>query len=144
MGEDAAYGELYGVLGSDFFDSVLGQSEPELAQRLREVASRVELHANAMGDVAITAQVTGADADKVRALASSFGGLLALGRLKAQASGDKPLAELLDLARVVPRGNRFDLELAVPMAWLENQLAFCKEPRTRPTEASGAPAAAQP
>lgn len=139
LGEEAAYGELYGVLGADFFGEVLGREQPELAQRLREVAERIELHANAMGDVALTAEVSGSSAEQIRDLASSFGGALALGRLKAQASGDKALSELLDLARVEPRGNRFTLELAMPMAWLEKQLAFCRAPRFP----SGAPAPAQ-
>jgi hypothetical protein len=139
LGEEAAYGELYGVLGADFFDEVLGREQPELAQRLREVAERIELHANAMGDVAVTAEVSGSSAEKMRDLASSFGGALALGRLKAQASGEKALSELLDLARVEPRGNRFTLELAMPMAWLEKQLAFCRAPKSP----SGAPAPAQ-
>ncbi len=140
LDDDATYGELYGVLGPDLIDGMLANGQPELAARLRDVTDRVELHVNAMDDVAMVAEVRGPDAEKLKDLARSLGGALALARLQSQASGEKPLAELLDLARVEPQDGHFTVELAVPMPWLEKQLASCREPRRRaPASAGGEP-----
>jgi hypothetical protein len=118
-------------------DEILANGQPELA-RLRDVADHIDLPVNAMGDVAMVAEVRGPDAEKPKDLARSLGGALALARLQAQASGETSLSELLDLARVVPEGRQFTVELAVPMPWLEKQLASCREPRRRAPGVEGA------
>jgi len=56
LDENATYGELYGVLGSDLIDEILANGQPELAARLRDVADHIDLHVNAMGDVAMVAE----------------------------------------------------------------------------------------
>jgi hypothetical protein len=128
VSEDQTYGEVYGVLGTDLLTKILGREQPELAKRLQDAVQNVELHVSATGDVGMVAEVGGGDADKVDDLARSMGAALSLARLQAQAQGEHDLAELLDLARVSPQGKRFNLELALPMAFLEKHLAFCRQP----------------
>ncbi|HEY3445557.1 MAG TPA: hypothetical protein VGK67_04290 [Myxococcales bacterium] len=140
--ESSTYGEVYGVIGNDFLDDVLGKEQPQLAAQLKEVAQNVELHVSAMGDVGLTARVGGQDKEKVTDLAKSLGAALSLARLKAQADGDPKLAELLDYARVSPGGKNFSVELALPMAFLEKHLAFCREPYVPPAAAAAAGAGA--
>jgi hypothetical protein len=125
LGEGDSYGEIYGVLGPDVFADLV---PPELAQRLAEVAQRIELHVSAQDDLGIVLEVDGEDRERLGELARMAGGALALGRLEAQAGSDRELAELLDLARVQDQGSRLALELAVPRAWLEERvLSRCRE-----------------
>lgn len=134
LNESATYGEAYGVLGTDLLQEILGREQPELAKRVEEAVQRAELHVSAMGDVGVVAQLDGQDREKVQDLAKSLGAALSLARLKAQAEGETALAELLDLAKVSPQGDSFNLELALPQAFVEKKLAFCKEPKPpRPT-----------
>lgn len=126
--EQATYGELYGVLAAEDVARMFEEQQPELAARLREVASSVELHIDTRSDVGIVADVKGSDRDKVADLAKSMGAALSVARLQAQAEGQK-VAEFLDLARVRPQGDQFTLELALPMPLLEKHLAFCRAPR---------------
>lgn len=130
--ESQTYGEVYGVLGADLLDEMLGKEQPQLARQLSEAARSVQLHVSAMGDVGLTAQVEGTDREKVTDLAKSLGAALSIARLKAQADGDDKLAELLDYARVSPGGEDFSVELALPMAFLEKHLAFCRQPYAKP------------
>ncbi|MGC4120859.1 MAG: hypothetical protein QM765_41035 [Myxococcales bacterium] len=132
--ETQTYGEVYGVLGMDLISELVGKDQPQLAQKIQEAAKNVQLHVSAMGDVGLTAQVEGSNDEKVTDLAKSLGAALSLARLKAQADGDPKLAELLDYARVSPGGSSFALELALPMAFLEKHLAFCRQPYVPPAE----------
>jgi hypothetical protein len=127
--EGSTYGEMYGVLSVDQLAKLLPPEQAELAQRLRDVAQNVELHVDASSDVALVAEVRGSDADKVTDLGKSLGAALSLARMKAQAEGEKEIAQLLDFARVQPSGDTFKLEMAVPLAALQERLAFCKEER---------------
>ena len=125
LSEGDSYGEIYGVLGPDVFADLV---PPELAQRLAEVAQRIELHVSAQDDLGIVLEVDGEDRERLGELARMAGGALALGRLEAQAGSDRELAELLDLARVQDHGSRLALELAVPRTWLEDRvLSRCRE-----------------
>ena len=111
--------------------------------RLAEVAENVELHVDASSDFAMTAQVKGPDEAKVTDLGKSLGGALSLARMKAQAEGEKELAQLLDFAGVKPDGDEFRLELAVPLDVIKQQLAFCREQKdaqgAKPQEATPTP-----
>lgn len=125
LSEGDSYGEIYGVLGPEVFQDLV---PPELAQRLTEVAQRIELHVSAQDDLGIVLEVEGEDRERLSELARMAGGALALGRLQAQTGTDRELAELLDLARVQDQGSRLALELAVPRAWLEERvLSRCRE-----------------
>jgi hypothetical protein len=124
--ESLAYGEAYGVVPGDGLRALFrGEGSQELGLRLAEVASRIELHADAMNDVAIVARVSGPDPSAVQELGKAFGAALAVGRLQARARGDERFAQLLEHARVVQRGDGFSLELALPVDVLEGWFAGC-------------------
>jgi hypothetical protein len=127
--EGSTYGEMYGVLSVEQLAKLLPPEQAELAQRLRDVAQNVELHVDASSDVALVAEVRGEDKDKVTDLGKSLGAALSLARMKAQAEGEKEMAQLLDFARVEPEGSSFKLEMAVPLDVIKERLAFCKEER---------------
>jgi len=127
ISESSTYGEMYGVVAVEQLQKMFPPAQRELANKLAEVAENVELHMDTRSDFAMTAQVRGADEQKVTDLGKSLGGALSLARLKAQADGDKELARLLDFARVNPDGDEFKLELAVPLEVIKEQLAFCRE-----------------
>lgn len=143
ISESSTYGEMYGVLSVERLKKLFPPEQQELATRLAEVAENVELHVDASSDFAMTAQVKGADEAKVTDLGKSLGGALSLARMKAQAEGEKELAQLLDFAKVRPDGNEFKLELAVPLDVIKQQLAFCREQKdaqgAKPQEATPTP-----
>ncbi|HEY6106102.1 MAG TPA: hypothetical protein VIV59_08985, partial [Anaeromyxobacteraceae bacterium] len=125
--EEASYGEVYGVLPGEALRALVpaGTGSGDLARRLAEVASRVELHADAMTDVAVTARVSGQDRAAIEDLARASGAALAVARVEARAGGERDLAELLDHARVARGGEGFSLELALPAETLERWFAGC-------------------
>nr|WP_305071217.1 hypothetical protein [Myxococcus sp. RHSTA-1-4] len=127
--EGSTYGEMYGVLSVEHLARLLPPDQAELAQRLRDVAQNVELHVDATSDVALVAEVRGKDKDQVTDLGKSLGAALSLARMRAQAEGEKEMAQLLDFARVQPDGSSFKLEMAVPLSVIQERLAFCKEER---------------
>ncbi|PTL85368.1 hypothetical protein [Vitiosangium sp. GDMCC 1.1324] len=143
ISEGSTYGEMYGVISVEQLKKMFPSEQQELAAKLAEVAENVELHVDASSDFAMTAQVTGPNADKVTDLGKSLGGALSLARMKAQAEGEKELAQLLDFAKVRPDGDEFKLELAVPLEVIKQQLAFCREQQNaqseNPQEASPTP-----
>ena len=129
--EDKTYGEMYGVIGVEQLKRMFPPEQRELAERLAEVAENVEVHMDVRSDFAMTAQVKGVDAGKVTDLGKSLGGALSMARMQAQTQGKNELARLLDFAAVKPNGQQFNLELAVPLEVIKEQLAFCRE-RRRP------------
>lgn len=128
LGENATYGEVYGVIATRTLANVLPPEQRELAEQLVRAAGAVELHVDARGDVAVVADVKGEDAQAVTDLGKSLGGALALARMRAQSQGHEDVAKLLDFARVLPDGNTFRLEMALPLDVLKERLAFCREP----------------
>lgn len=135
INEGSTYGEMYGVLSVEQLARMIPPDQAELAQKLRDVAETVELHMDARSDVAMVAEIRGSDSSKVTDLGKSLGGALSLARLKAQADGNKDLAQLLDFAKVQPDGTEFKLELAVPLDIIKERLAFCRDDR-QPAEGS--------
>jgi len=138
ISEGSTYGEMYGVLSVEELARMIPPDQGELAQRLKDVADTVELHMDARSDVAMVAQIRGSDSSKVTDLGKSLGGALSLARLKAQADGNKDLAQLLDFAKVQPDGSEFKLELAVPLEVIKERLAFCRDERKAAEEVKGA------
>jgi hypothetical protein len=127
ISEDMTYGEIYGIFASDVLasDALAEFIPPEqtgLIHLLRQAAPQVELHVDARDDVAIFAHVRGSDRALLTDLEKAIAGLLSASRLQAQTGKDTTLLELLDLARVTPRGDGFDLELALPLSFLQKQL----------------------
>jgi hypothetical protein len=143
ISESSTYGEMYGVVSVEQLKKMFPPDQQELALKLAEVAENVELHVDARSDFAMTAQVKGSNADKVTDLGKSLGGALSLARMRAQAEGEKELAQLLDFAKVNPDGEEFRLELAVPLEVIKEQLAFCREQQdaqdAKPQEAQPTP-----
>jgi hypothetical protein len=129
FGEDLAYGEVYGVIPGASARRILGADERGIGGKLASIASRVELHVDAMQDVAAVVRVHGDDVDGLQDLAKTIGGALAVARLKAQAESDPELADLLEYAEVKPAGNSFSMQLAVPADRLERWFADCARPR---------------
>ncbi len=125
--EEQTFGEIYGVLSTDDLLRIVPDVQPQLVEQFRRAGAQMELHVDARSDVGVVARVTGTDAQQLEDLGKTLGGALALGRLQAQQQGDERLASLLELARVDPRGDSFNLELALPLAFLEKQLAGCRE-----------------
>jgi hypothetical protein len=144
ISESSTYGEMYGVVSVEQLKKMFPPDQQELALKLAEVAENVELHVDARSDFAMTAQVKGSNADKVTDLGKSLGGALSLARMRAQAEGEKELAQLLDFAKVNPDGEEFRLELAVPLEVIKEQLAFCREQQDSTDSQDAKPQEAQP
>ena len=134
IAEHETYGEIYGVLAAAEFARIVPE-EDGLRQIFLEAAERIELHVDASGDVAIAATVQGEATEKVLDMGRSLGAALALARLDARARGEEKLVELLDHARVETMGDRFDVELALPLALLEKHRGeVCGQPQAAKVE----------
>ena len=123
--EDDSYGEIFGRLDIEDAAKMFPDTN-DMSQRFAKIAEEVELHVDASNDVAMVANVTGSDNDALQELARAVGGLLSLGRIKARADGENELAELLDFASVDPGEGEFEMEVALPLEFLEDKLADCK------------------
>lgn len=121
------YGDVYGFLSAEDLARMMPSDQGELAGRIREVVTEVELHVDASEDVALTADVHGSDPKEVEDLSKSLGAALALARLKAQTDGEKDLAELLDFAKIRPRGERSSMDLALPLDVLIQKMGPCRK-----------------
>jgi hypothetical protein len=126
--EDATYGEIYGVLAVDELAKLVPGDEAALRDGILGAAQHIELHVDTRDDVSIVAQVRGSDPAKLADLEKLINGLLSAARIRAQAQQDSALPDLLDLARVVPRANQLDVELALPLEFLKRHLAWCTHP----------------
>jgi hypothetical protein len=125
VSDQLAFGELYGVVPGAAARKLLPASEGALAARLAAAAERIELHVDAMEDVAGYVRVTSQAGPEVEDLAKALGAALSVARLKATAEGDPKLAALLDHAEVVPGQGGFDLELALPADLLQQFFKDC-------------------
>ena len=123
--EHMTYGEIYGVLSAAQLADMLPPDQKAIADKLRDAAERIELHVDTTRDVGVVADVRGPSGRDTKDLGKTLGAALAVGRLKAQAEGDADLAELLELARVVPGGDDFRLELGLPLEFLQKHLKDC-------------------
>lgn len=140
IGEELAYGEVYGVIPGDAARRLLGADERGIGGKLAALASRIELHVDAMQDVAAVVRVRGDDRSGLEDLARTIGGALAVARVTAQADGDRELADLLENAEVEGGDGGFSLQLAVPADRLERWFADCARPPPAAGAAGGAPA----
>lgn len=129
--EHLTYGEAYGVLPGAALQDLFRGEQAELGRRIARAASRIELHADAMRDLAVVARFSGADAAASEDLGTALGAALALGRVQAAVSGDARMAELLEHARVARgSGGGFSLELALPIEVVERWFSGCAGPRS--------------
>jgi hypothetical protein len=136
LSEEDAYGEVYGVVPGAYVRHLLRGEAAGLGARLADAASAVELHVDAMRDVAGVVRVRG-DAGMLGEVARSVGAALAVARVEAEATDDRRLAELLEFARVTPGEEGFSLEVAVPAERLEEWFRDCAPLRPRPPPAAG-------
>jgi hypothetical protein len=124
--DDIAYGEAYGVIPGDALRRILHDDRELLADRLAAAARRIELHVDAMQDIAAVARFQGDDASALSDLARAMGGVLAGARLHAQVTGDRVLADLLDQASVIPGKDSFSVQVALPIERVESWFANCR------------------
>jgi hypothetical protein len=124
--EDMAYGEVYGIVPGAAARRLLGDDDRGIASKLAALASRIELHVDAMQDVAAVVRVSGSDQAGLQDLGKTIGAALAVARFKAQADRDTELADLLENAEVQPGAGTFSLQLAVPVARLEKWFEGCQ------------------
>jgi hypothetical protein len=117
-----AYGELYGTLSGPGVSELLPR---ELRERFATAAERVTLHVDARDDLLLVADVYGAQQPLLADLAKSIGGAFALGRLHAAREDNPLLADLLDQSRVIPGDGSFQVEMALPVATIAEQLGEC-------------------
>jgi hypothetical protein len=127
--ETQTFGEIYGIISADDLAKIFPAGQSDLAERFRSVAQRIEVHVDTSSDVGIVADIQGIDTAQVEDLGKSLGAALAVARLGAQQQDEKDLADLLDLAKVRPDGDRFKVEMAIPLELLEKQLSRCGERR---------------
>jgi hypothetical protein len=125
--DELAYGEVYGLVPGDALRRLGGVGgADDLPSRIAAAASRVEIHVDAMRDVAAVVRVRGEDAARLDDLSRALGGAIAAARLEAMATRDERLASLLDAARVALEGERaFSLEVALPADRLEEWFSRC-------------------
>ncbi len=123
-----AYGELYGSLSGRGASELLPF---DLRERFAAAAERVTLHVDAREDLLLVAEVHGAQQPLLSDLATAIGGAFALGRLHAVRADNPVLAELLDQSRVIPGEGSFQVEMALPVAVLAEQLGACAQDALR-------------
>jgi hypothetical protein len=123
--EDMAYGEVYGVVPGAMARRLLPPGERALADRVAAAATRIELHLDAMNDLAAVVRVHGSDDAAMEDLARTLGAGLAVARVQAQATSDEPLADLLEQARVVRVPGSFSVEAAMPADRLDHWFGTC-------------------
>jgi hypothetical protein len=131
IGEDQTYGDIYGTLSPQALSEMLPPDQQQMKDQLLAAAQKIELHVDATNDVGVSLSVKGDDSGQIEDLGRTLAGGLAALRIEAKAKGEDEAAELLDDARVMPQGNSFGVGMAVPMAWFEKQLAWCRDPAAR-------------
>jgi hypothetical protein len=127
-----AYGEAYGALSGAALSRLLPAT---LGERVRGAAERVLVHVDATNDLLLVAEVHGEQPEALAELGRAIAGALAMGRLQAVRDDDPLLADLLDESRVIPGDGSFQLEVALPLATLEEALGACaRTPEHAPPE----------
>ena len=123
--ESDTYGEVYGTVPAEALSDLLSAQQSDLARRFQSAAQRIRLHLDVTHDVALVADVDGANPSELEDLAKALGASLSVASLEARMSSQGELAEILDSARVIPQEKSFRLEVALPMKMIEKQLASC-------------------
>ena len=121
-----AYGDVYGVMNPAMAGQLIGQSEGDVATRLKEVASRASFHMDVSDDFALVMDLEGNQPDQVAALGKAYVAALAVARVQAAARGDTGLADILGQGRAVPgTPGQTRMELALPSATIQARLKEC-------------------
>jgi hypothetical protein len=126
---DMIYGDVYGVIAAEHAGELLPYGHRELAELLPTVMHHVELHVDASHDVRVTAELKGVDPARADELAAMIDAGLVLAKMKATKKGNVLVAKVLERVRLVQDGARLRLEAEVPLAMLEQELAWCRAER---------------
>lgn len=122
--DSIAYGEAYGYVAPELLAQMLPERDG-LREKILAAAKEVELHLDTRSDVGIVADVRGDDPAALEELGVMIGAALSVARIQARTTDDDELEELLDMAKVIPDGGAFRLEMAVPLAYLAEHLGAC-------------------
>jgi hypothetical protein len=133
LDDSMAYGEVYGVVNSNFIATMLDKQDPRLAQLMRQAAESMQLHMDVSHDVGMVADVKPTDPTTADELRRGLGAALSLARMRAVAEGNQDEASILDLARVhgAGEGGGFRLEAGVPYEIMAKGLDECVAERAR-------------
>jgi hypothetical protein len=141
--EEQSYAEIYGVVPGAAARRLFAGDNAEggLTDRLASLASRIELHVDAMHDLAVNVRVRGDDPAGLSELAKGLGGALTAARAGAQATGNKSLSALLEKATVRPGERELSIQLSVPAERVGDVFSDCKIFGAPMAPATDAPAA---
>ena len=124
--EEMSHGDIYGLVPGAAARRALGGGgeggEGGLNERIASLASRIELHVDAMQDLAAEVRIRGDDAAGLADLAKGLGTALTAARLKSQITGNKSLSALLENAAVRPGEGGLSIKFAVPAAQIGDLL----------------------
>jgi hypothetical protein len=138
LSEDESYGEIYGAIAPAMLAEAFPNMPGGIGPQLGALAQDIRLHVDASRDVGIVADIRGDEKQGTPDLGKAIGAALVLGRLNAAREGDNSLAEVLDFARVHPSRDGFQLEVGLPLAFFQKQLAECAQ-RKRGAIGGGTP-----
>lgn len=118
--EWSTYGNIYGVLSPEDLAAMLPPEQAGIAAQVEEAVRRVHLHVDASEDVAMVADVEGAEGKELEDLSKTMGVALSVARATAEEKGNERLSELLEYAAVHPqKGGKFSLDMALPFEVLK-------------------------
>ena len=121
--ESETYGEAYGTISTQLLEKLIPEDAGALKEEILKVVSGVQLHTNAMSDVAISAQLTSdGNIEGLSDLGRSMGGALSLALAAARLQGDDQLAQLLEFAKITDNNGELSLDLALPEDYLRRHL----------------------
>ena len=125
------------MISTELLEKLIPEDAGEPQEEILKVVNGVELHTNAMSDVAISARLSSdGDIDSLSDLGRSMGEVLsslALGAARLQ--GDDELAQLLEFAKVTDNDGELFLELALPETFLKKHLDRACSEIIKPPEA---------
>ncbi len=139
--DGVAAGEVYGFLGPQMLQSVLGSFDDPAAAQLARIITESRVQVAVDDAAAMSLDLSARSPDEGRDLGRALGGLVAAARAQAVDADDAELAGLLEQARVeVGDDGRVAFDLAVPGDDLL-RLMGC-DPEGRPVAAAATPRAA--
>jgi hypothetical protein len=123
--ESQTYGDVYGVIGSEWLNDILKAILPATSKdaqaRLLSATSSVEVHLDATSDLNLAATFRGIDPSANEDLGRALGVALSAWRLSAEATNSVSRA-LLERANIIQGDDSFRLEVSMPLAMAREQL----------------------
>jgi hypothetical protein len=124
---DQMLSEIYGIVPGAAARAALGSGSGDggLLDRIASLASRIELSADAMEDLAADVHIRGNDSPGLSALGDELGAALTAARANARAGGNKKLSTLLENVKVKSSDREISIHVAVPASRVEDLLGNC-------------------